>query len=119
MSDRLHDHACLCGCCFDLENERDALRAERDIQHNFYLIAIEQRDKAYEESNQHKHQADALAVALENFINKIKTIHDNPEYRAVWESAQIHRGSYKGPTYIEELKNADDTLKQYRGEGKE
>ena len=34
---------------------------------------------------------------------RLREIHDDPRYRAVWEIAQLHRGPYDGPQYEAEL----------------
>lgn len=48
--------------------------------------------------------ANRLREASSQFITRIEAIHDDPLYRAVWESAANHGIDYsKGPKYDEEL----------------
>lgn len=42
-------------------------------------------------------------AAMEALEAKLRLIHDDPRYKAVWQSSQIHIGRYEGPQYEEEL----------------
>jgi hypothetical protein len=46
---------------------------------------------------------DALRTAAAVLVAKLDGIHADPDYRRVWEIAQLHGGQYTGPNYINEL----------------
>lgn len=41
---------------------------------------------------------------------KLRAIHDDPKYKAVWVTAQLHSGSYSGPQYGKELAALEKAL---------
>lgn len=45
----------------------------------------------------------ALAVAARDLAERLVTVHDDGQYRAVWEYSQMMRGAYRGPRYADEL----------------
>lgn len=47
--------------------------------------------------------SDKLHEAAKKLCERLREIHDHPEYLAVWTCSQIHRGPYTGPNYAEEL----------------
>jgi hypothetical protein len=51
-----------------------------------------------------------LEEALRGLVDRIDEVGEHPEYRAVWECAQLHRGPYRGPQYEREWKNARAAL---------
>jgi hypothetical protein len=52
-----------------------------------------------------------LRVALFDLVTKLRLIHRNPVYQAVWQSAMVHGIDYKGqPTYEAELNAAEQLL---------
>jgi hypothetical protein len=53
---------------------------------------------------------EVIEKALSDLVNKLKIIHDDSRYTAVWSNYHIHGGRYTGPTYIEELKQAEQAL---------
>jgi hypothetical protein len=56
-----------------------------------------------------------LARAAEAFEERLKAIHDDPKYSAVWSSWQIHHGKYDGPRYVQELHDLSAKLAAVRG----
>lgn len=53
----------------------------------------------------------AIRNALEELTIKIEECHNSPEYKAVWEIAQLRSGRpYSGPTYEAELASAKAAL---------
>jgi|SRR5215471_8056802 len=43
-------------------------------------------------------------------VERLVQVHDDPDYQDVWETAQIARGPYTGPTYTKELEDLQYTL---------
>jgi len=54
--------------------------------------------------------------ALGNLVNRLKVVHDSPEYRNVWVFNQLRNGEYTGPKYDKELIEAKALLSR-KGEG--
>lgn len=55
-------------------------------------------------------QRDRLAAKAYALVRRVRLIHEDPEYRAVWESAQLHRGPYRGLKYGYELDSLEGEL---------
>jgi hypothetical protein len=51
-----------------------------------------------------------LVAALKGLVNRLDEIHDDPGYRSVWTTSQMHIGPYRGPTYVDALDNARAAL---------
>lgn len=49
---------------------------------------------------------------LENLVNKLVEVHADPRYESVWKNYVIHGHLYEGPFYANELKAAQQALKQ-------
>lgn len=64
---------------------------------------------------------EAVLEAATSLVSKLRDIHKLPEYRAVWESAQAHRGPYTGPKYDKELETLETAITPltHYGRGKE
>ena len=73
------------------------------------------RADAVKMETEYRIQSDALAGALALLVARLGAVHDAPEYRAVWECAQLHRGQYKGPTYTAEYDAARAALAKAGG----
>ena len=82
----------------DYEKFRDSSKANAD------LIDCEERCLAAEE------QVAELRDLLENLCEALRYVHADPDYVAVWVTAQMHGGEYKGATYTKELAAAEEYL---------
>lgn len=51
-----------------------------------------------------------VALAARKLVRRLREIHADGEYKAVWEAAQLQRGPYSGPNYEAELKEVEFTL---------
>lgn len=56
-------------------------------------------------SERKEQEQDAVAV-LKALVDRITEVDSHPEYMAVWECAQLHRGPYRGPQYEAEMNAA-------------
>lgn len=55
-----------------------------------------------------------LAEALRNLTDRLRLIHEDDRYLAVWTIAQAHLGRYSGPDYVTELEAAEQALARHR-----
>ena len=51
-------------------------------------------------------ERDCYCLLLSNLVRRLDEIHDDPRYKAVWESFMLHGGRYTEPTYTEQLEAA-------------
>mgnify|MGYP001608579524 CR=1 FL=1 len=51
----------------------------------------------------------AVSTAL---TSKLRVIHEDEQFRTVWQIAHIHLGPYDGPTYTQELADLERALEQ-------
>lgn len=58
-------------------------------------------------------ERDVYCLALSRLVRKLEAVHEDPRYKAVWESYMIHGGQYTEPKYTEELKGARELLSHY------
>uniref|UniRef100_A0A6H1Z6U3 Uncharacterized protein n=1 Tax=viral metagenome TaxID=1070528 RepID=A0A6H1Z6U3_9ZZZZ len=68
--------------------------------------------EALKELNELITERDKYREALENLVNALKSVHDDPEYGAVWMMYQNHVPTgYRGRKYTKEFDDAQDALK--------
>lgn len=48
---------------------------------------------------------------FKQLVNRLEEIHLDKRYEAVWVNYLIHGGKYTGPTYVDELNKAKESLK--------
>ena len=58
-------------------------------------------------------ERDVYCLVLGTLVRKLDAIHEDPRYKAVWESFMLHGGRYTEPTYTEELERARAVLNHY------
>jgi hypothetical protein len=106
----------------EAEKETDRAEADRTLEIVWPLI-----EKIHAEHANvcalHQHrwesaeaEAGLMSAVLFALVRKLDIVHHSPEYRAVWETAQLHAGQYAGPQYIEELSDARAVLDGKRPE---
>lgn len=61
-------------------------------------------------------ERDRLKAALEGLVRKLKAVHADSRYMAVWQLYDLHGMRYTGPQYDKELEAAEAAL---HGEGRE
>lgn len=67
-------------------------------------------------------ERDELETLARTLIDKLKVIHADPAYQAVWTLAHLHHGPYHGPEYADELRALSacvETLRNRAEEGSE
>jgi hypothetical protein len=57
-------------------------------------------------------QAKAVRDACAALVKKLDEVHDDLNYKAVWYLYNAHGGTYRGPTYYDELNRAREALKE-------
>lgn len=83
-----------------------------------YIIPKKKLDDLYKEVDTLKDSlklrqdvCDTLRTAAFDLCVRLREIHDDELYKAVWTSAMIHGIDYtKGPTYVRQLENLEDLL---------
>jgi len=58
-------------------------------------------------------ERDVYCFALSKLVRKLEAVHEDPRYKAVWESFMIHGGRYTEPTYTEEFESAQKLLRHF------
>ncbi len=58
-------------------------------------------------------ERDVYCLVLGTLVRKLDAVHEDPRYKAVWESFMLHGGRYTEPTYTEELERARAVLNHY------
>ncbi len=101
--------------------ELQQLRTEREADRKELAVACEDRDAlqvklaAYEaviECEEREKYLARVEVTARELCDRLHYVHGSSEYKAVWELAHIHYGPYVGPTYLEELQAATESLKE-------
>jgi hypothetical protein len=86
------------GVYLPIQDCRTLMRYVGELQ-----AAESERDAALE-------QVETLRAALENLTSRLREVHEDERYRAVWACAQLRYGPYTGATYTAELEAAEDAL---------
>lgn len=55
-------------------------------------------------------RAAEMEGALRALVIKLEAVEQSEEYMGVWFIAQLHRGPYEGPTYVDEFNRAKAVL---------
>lgn len=61
-------------------------------------------------------ERDTYCFVLGNLVRKLEAIHEDPRYKAVWESFMLHGGRYTEPTYTTEFEAAQKILRHFSDE---
>lgn len=51
-----------------------------------------------------------LATALDNLVKQLEAVHDDPQYKSFWLTANNVIGPYRGLSYGDELEKAKEVL---------
>lgn len=62
-------------------------------------------------------ERDTYCLVLGTLVRKLEAIHEDPRYKAVWQSFMLHGGQYTEPTYTEELEAAQKILRHFSESG--
>jgi hypothetical protein len=83
-----------------VEKERDDLRLRVE---SVEAACREDAEISTKKSARMTARSEAVERAAEALRARLDFVHGNSIYMGVWEIAQLHRGPYRGPTYIAEL----------------
>jgi len=84
-----------------------------------YSEALVRKDKRIAEMEAELAERDELETLAQAFIDKLKVIHADPAYQAVWTLAHLHHGPYHGPQYADELRVLSACVETIRARAEE
>jgi hypothetical protein len=69
-------------------------------------------DRAYEglDADPRREAMERVCKMARGLVERLKVVHEDDRYKAVWQMYYIHGAVYQGPTYTEELAAVDDAL---------
>lgn len=77
---------------------------------------VHEKEHAPETEGALQIERDVYCLALSRLVRKLEEVHEDPRYKAVWESFMIHGGKYTEPTYTEEFESAKKMLRHFQTE---